>query len=65
MAKRTYRLTETVPVTRVYEIEAESRDEALDIMNSGEVEPVSEEDGEDQNGIKIEVVRKARKGTRK
>ena len=64
MAKRTYRLTETVPVTRVYEIEASSRDEALDIMNSGEVDPISEEEGEDMNGIEIEIVRK-KKGTKR
>ena len=64
MAKRTYRLTETVPVTRVYEIEASSRDEALDIMYGGEVDPISEEEGEDMNGIEIEIVHK-KKGTKR
>lgn len=64
MAKRTYRLTETVPVTRVYEIEASSRDEALDIMYSGDVDPISEDGGEAMDGIEIEIVRK-KKGTKR
>lgn len=52
-----YRLEETLPVTRVYEIEAESEDAAMDIMNCGEVAPVTIEEGEDTIGVKITEIK--------
>lgn len=46
-----YTLKETCEVTRCYEIEADSPDEALDKMYSGEYEPTL--DVEDGNSVYI------------
>ena len=62
---KTYRLTQTTRVVRVYEFEAECEDDALDMMNSGEYEPIFEDEEEDMSGIDVKVVRTKRKAKQK